>query len=196
MYSCGKEEPQNPVMAGEYDTNFIFHQYSTPKSIDLQYDSVTNYYRGIDSIDVNLDGIYDLIIDQHLQIPHLTNIPTNKIFPYCKLTPINGLELATYLCSYAAGFGTFRKVEWVDSLSFQERIDEISDWSESSVSRYMWSNAPETLSTSTGFWYEVTNSELYIGLRMKENSKYNYGWIKVNALSREHLYILSYAIEK
>ena len=196
LSSCRKEEPQNPVMAGEYDTNFIYYQFPTPLVVELKYDSATNYYSGTDSIDVNLDGAYDLIINQHLQIPQLTDIITYELFPYCKLTPKNGLELAVCIQSYPAGFGTYTTVDWVASINFRERIDEITDWSESSKFRFMWCNAPDPFVFYHGFWYEVTNAEMYIGLRMKTNSKYKLGWIKVNALSRENTSILSYAIEK
>ena len=196
LSSCREEKPQNPVMAGEYSTDFIFYQFYTPLTVELKYDSTTNYYSGTDSIDVNLDGNYDLIIKQHLQIPHLSDTPTNQLFPYCKLTPKNGLELAVNIQAYPAGFGTYKTVEWVDSINFQERIDEISDWSESSKSRYMWSNAPDSFVFYNGFWYEVTNSEMYIGLRMKINSDYKYGWIKVKVISREDMRFLSYALEK
>jgi hypothetical protein len=60
----------------------------------------------------------------------------------------------------------------------------------------MWCNSSDSFVSYNGFWYEVTNTEMYIGLRMKINSDYKYGWIKVNALSREKITFLSYAIEK
>lgn len=196
LSSCNKEDPQNPVMAGEHDTNFVFHQFPTPLSIDLQYDSLINYYSGIDSIDVNLDGSYDLIISQLLQIPHLTDFPTNKVFPHCNLTPKNGLELALNIRSYGAGFGYFETIKWVESIISQDRIDKISDWSTSVESQYMWSNALNSSGSDNGRWYQVLNPEMYIGLRMKIHSDYKYGWIKVDATSRENIQFLSYAIEK
>jgi hypothetical protein len=117
--SCRKEEPRNPVMAGEYNTDFIFYQFPTPLAVELKYDSATNYYSGTDSIDINLDGNYDLIIGQHLQIPHLNDNPTNQLYPYCRLTPKNGLELAVNIQKYPGGLGSYKIVEWVDSLNYR-----------------------------------------------------------------------------
>ncbi len=196
LISCGKEEPHKLIMAGEYDSEFIFYHYSNPLKVDLRLDSTTNYYIGTDSIDINLDGDYDLMISQHLQIPHLVDAPTNHLFPYCRLTPINGLELAENTQAYPAGFGTYKTVEWVDSLNFKDRIDDISNWSESLKFRYMWCNPPDSFVNNFSCWYEVTNSEMYIGIRMKIDSDYKYGWIKVDATSREDMFFISYAIEK
>jgi hypothetical protein len=60
----------------------------------------------------------------------------------------------------------------------------------------MWSNALNFSGSDNGRWYEVLNPEMYIGIRMKVHSDYKYGWIKVNATSRENIQFLSYAIEK
>jgi hypothetical protein len=194
--SCRKDEPQNPILAGEFDTNFIFYQFATPLIVELKYDSATNYYSGTDSIDVNLDGNYDLIINQHLQIPHLTDHPTNKLFPYYKLTPKNSLEIALNIQAYPAGSGTYKTVGWIASLNQKDRIDNIANWSESTRFHYLWCNPPDIFVSYNGFWYDVTNPEMYIGMRMKIDSVYKYGWIKVDALSRENMAFLSYAIEK
>lgn len=194
--SCRKDEPQNPILAGEYDTNFIFYQFATPLIVELKYDSLTNYYSGTDSIDVNLDGNYDLIINEHLQVPHLTDNPTNKLFPYYKLTPKNSLEIALNIQAYPAGFGTYKTVGWIASLNQKDRIDNIANWSEPTKFQYLWCNPPDSFVSYNGFWYDVTNPEMYIGMRMKIDSGYEYGWIKVNALSRENMAFLSYAIEK
>ena len=194
--SCEKEEDHKPVTAGEYDTDFIFHEFSAPLSIVLIYDSLTNYYNGADSIDLNLDGNFDLKIDQQLQIPHLTDDPTNQLYPYCRLIPSNGLELAVNIQKYPGGLGSYRTVEWIESLNFQDRIDTISNWSEPNTFRYMWCYPLDSFVYTYGNWYEITNSETYIGFRMKVNTDYKYGWIKVNALSRKDIYFISYAIER
>jgi len=196
LNSCLKDDDQNPIFAGVYDSNFIYHEYNPPLSVQLMLDSITNYYSGTDSIDINLDGNYDVIISQHLQIPNLTNSPTNQLYPYCRLTPKNRVEVAVNKQMYPAGFGTYETVNWIDSLYFKARIDEISGWAETSKFKYMWCIPPSSFVNYNGFWYNVIDPELYIGIRMKIDSDYKYGWIKVDATSRENMRFMSYAIEK
>lgn len=200
LNSCLNDYNQNSVFAGVYDSNFIYHEYTPPLQVKLMLDSITNFYSGTDSIDINLDGDYDIIISQHLQIPHLTSKPTNSLFPYCRLILNNGLEVATKELNYPAGQGSFIYMNWIDSLNLQTRIDNISDWSETSKRRDMWSVpliSPSYVHIDNyGFWYKVTNPELYIAIKMKNGSYYKYGWIKVDATKRENMRFVSYAIEK
>ena len=88
-------------------------------------------------------------------------------------------------------------------LKYQDRIDEIENWHYSNQLRHsptlgkllMWGAPPSLFWGSYGPWYKLTNSELYIGVRMKIDTEYKFGWIKVKVYSRESFEILSYAIE-
>jgi hypothetical protein len=59
----------------------------------------------------------------------------------------------------------------------------------------MWA-IPPVGTAPYGPWYNLTNEEKYIGIRMKIGSRFKYGWIKMNVISREDMQFLSYAMEK
>lgn len=194
--SCNTDE-RTPVFAGVYDSEFIYYEYPTPLQVELKLNSATNYYSGIDSIDINLDGEYDILIIQHLQIPHLNSEPTQDLFPYCRLLAMNGTEIAIKEMGYGVGHGYYNYVSWIDSLNLKTRIDNLSEWSMTNELRSMWFvPSPGSFLHNFGYWYEITNPEMYIGIRMKIGSDYKYGWIKVDATSRENMRFMSYAIEK
>jgi hypothetical protein len=196
LNSCSNNDDQNPVFAGEYDSNFIFHEFNPSLSINLKFNKLTDYYEGADSIDINLDEKFDLFIEQQMPIPIDSISPTNSKYPFFKLTPKNSLELAERYFVYPAGHGYTQKVSWIDTLSVHQRINNIQYWSKTTEFRLMWGIPPSTFGTSFGFWYDVTKPELYVGIRMKNGSDYKYGWIKVDATSKENMLFMSYAIEK
>lgn len=196
LNSCKTDTNQSPVFTGEYDSNFIFHEFDPPLSIELKFNSLTDYYKGADSIDINLDEKFDLFIEQQMPIPIDSISPTNSKYPFFKLTPKNNLELAERYFVYPAGHGSIQKVTWIDTLSVQQRIDNLQYWSKTTEFRLMWGIPPSTFGTSFGFWYDVTKPEMYVGIRMKIGSDYKFGWIKVDATSKENMRFISYAIEK
>ena len=197
LNSCKTDTNQSPVFAGEYDSNFYFQEYSPPLQVELVLDSTTNYYSGKDSIDFNSDGEYDILIIQHLQIPHLNNEPTQDLFPYCRLKAMNGTEIATSEVGYSVGHGYYNYISFVDSINPKTRIDNLQEWSISNKLRNMWFvPSPGSFIHNFGFWYEVANPEMYVGIRMKIGSDYKYGWINIDATSKENMRFISYAIEK
>jgi hypothetical protein len=196
LNSCSNEDDQIPVFAGEYDSNFIYHEFNPHLSIDLKFNILTDYYEGVDSIDINLDEKFDLYIEQQMPVPINSISPTNSIYPFCKLITKNSLELAEKYFIYPAGHGYTQKATWIDTLYVQQRIDNLQYWSKATEFRLMWGIPPSTFGTSFGFWFEITNPEMYVGIRMKNGSDYKYGWIKVDATSLENMRFISYAIEK
>jgi hypothetical protein len=197
--SCSKEETRQAVIAGIYDTSFIYGELSPPLKVELTLDTLTDNYQGNDSIDINQDGVYDLFISQRIHFPPPSGTPTWEQFPYYRLTSRNGLEVATKTESYPVGMGQYNSVNWVDALNYENRIDNISEWSGSNVVRTMWAIPPIStygFALTNGPWYNLTNVIKYIGIRMKIGSRYKYGWIKMNEISRENMLFLSYALEK
>ena len=195
--SCNKEEPKEPIYAGIYDTDFFFQEFNPPFQIDLKFDSLLNIKYGVDSIDLNVDGNFDLFVSQRILLDYdnSSNIVWDN-FPYCRLKLKNGLEVSTLTQCYPAGHGYYDSVDWVDTLNYNYEIDTNIDWSETNTSRSMWAVPPSSLVRSFGCWFKVVNSEKYIAIRMKIGSHYKYGWIKVNQISHEKFLIVSYAIEK
>ena len=106
------------------------------------------------------------------------------------------MEVATKREKYSQGQGYFNSIDWVDSLQYNTRIDNIYEWSATNTSRAMWLVAPTIFWGSNGCWYYLTNAEMYIGIRMKTDSGYKFGWMKVNEISRENMFFISYAMEK
>jgi hypothetical protein len=108
----------------------------------------------------------------------------------------NGLELATKNEKYYFP-RQVNSVDWVDTLQYGSRIDNISEWSsDNNFYRWMWVVPPTAFWGPYGFWYKLTKSEMYIGIRMKVDSRYKFGWIKVNAVLRQNLVFISYVLEK
>jgi len=197
LSSCKKEEPRKAVFAGIYYSTLDYHEFNPSLKVKLEFDSSLNTSYGVDSIDINSDGNFDLIIKQRIR---LDNNPAHHItdsdFPYCRLTLKNGLEVATKNEIYYIGLGQTNNVDWADTIQYNSRIDTISEWTDPNASIWMWVVPPTGLWGSNGCWYNLTNAEKYIGLRMKINSRYKLGWIKVNEISRENILFISYAIEK
>ncbi len=198
LSSCSKEDNGKIVTAGIYDIDFIYYEFSSPLKVKLKLDTLTDNYIGKDSIDINQDGIYELFISQRIHLPPESGSPSWEHFPYFRLTLKNGLQVAIKLEYYAVGHGQVNEINWVDTLNYKTRINNNSEWSESNITISMWIvppvGAPGTLPFGT--WYNLTNEEKYIGIRMKIGSRYKYGWIKVKVNLREDMQFVSFALEK
>ena len=196
--SCSKDDPGKIVTAGIYDSDFIYHEFSPPLKVKLILDPLTDNYFWKDSIDINQDGSFDLIINQRIHLPAETGTPTWEHFPYLRLILKNGIQVATKLEAYPVGMGTYNQSYWVDPLNYETFINSKLVWSESDGIRSMWAVPPKgTISTApSGAWYYLTNEEKYIGIKMKIGSRFKYGWIKVKVISPEDIQFLNYAIEK
>jgi hypothetical protein len=48
---------------------------------------------------------------------------------------------------------------------------------------------------SNGPWFLLENAERYIGIRHQTDTIYKYGWLKVNATSRNEIRLTGFAIE-
>jgi len=197
VVSCKKEETKNQVFAGKNDINLSYKEFSPPFKIYLEPDSMNNIKYGIDSIDIDSDGNFDLIINQGVLIDWNDTVQiSNTNYPYCNLKVKNGLELALKKETIYIGLGQTSELSWVDTLTYNTSINNIAQWSESNTNIWMWGVPPTTFWGSNGCWYNLTDTERYIGIRMKINSEYKLGWIRVYQHSREKIEIISYALEK
>jgi hypothetical protein len=59
----------------------------------------------------------------------------------------------------------------------------------------MWCVTSSMYQGTYGTWFYIKDEEHFIGIRMKMQSEYKYGWIKINQKLRDNLEILSFAIE-
>ena len=199
IWSCKKEDNKKAVSAGMYDSTFNYHKFNPALHVNLTFDSILNTKNGSYSMDIDLDGKIDLVIQQQILLDKITqNYLTNANYPYCRIILKNGLEVATKTETYPIGLGQTSSVDWVDTIQYKTRIDPISSWTEtdSRVWWWMWV-APYTPFWGThGCWYNLNNTEKYIGIGMKVGSRYKYGWMKVIENSLENMQFISYAIEK
>lgn len=193
--SCSKDDTGKAVIAGIYDSDLFYSEFSPPLKVELSLDTLTGNYIGEDSIDINQDGNFDVFISHRIHLPPESGTPSYDHFPYFRLTLKNDLQVATKLQSYPVGHGQLDDVNWVDTLSYKTRVDTWSDWSESNETRTMRA-IPPVSTAPYGPWYNLTNEEKYIGIRMKIDSQFKYGWIKVKVISRDDMQFLSYALEK
>ncbi len=194
--SCSKEDSGKIVLAGIYDSDLFYYEFSPPLKVELSLDTLTDNYIGEDSIDINQDGDYDVFISHRIHFPPESGTPSYEHFPYFKITLKNEVKVATKVQSYPVGHhGQYDDVHWVDALNYETRIDVWPEWAEKNVFQLMWA-VPTAGTSPYGPWYDLTNEEKYIGFRMKINSRYKYGWIKVKVISRDDMQFLSYALEK
>jgi len=196
--SCLKDDDNKIVSAGIYDSDYIYHEFSPPLKVDLKLDTIKDDYFWNDSIDINQDGIYELFISQRIHIPAESGSPTFDHFPYLRLITKSDLQIARKIDYYAVGHGQVNEIDWVDTLNYKTQINDNNDWTEGNDILSIWLvpplGAPGTLPYGT--WFNLTNEEKYVGIRMKIGKRYKYGWIKLNVISRDDIQFICYAIEK
>jgi hypothetical protein len=106
------------------------------------------------------------------------------------------LEVAIQKMYYPVGHGQTEEQFWVDTLNVNNQIDGSLEWSETNENYSLWYVSPSSFQLTFGSWFNIIDEVKFIGIRMKINSHYKYGWIKINQHSRENIEIISYAIEK
>ena len=204
MISCKKDTVQEnktpsnvtEVYAGVHDTTFNYYEFSSPLGVSIIWDNQNLYGVGIDSLDIDSDGAYDLIrtlnainSDSLQLLPGMPNP-----FPSCLLNFQNNLEIAFYTESFPVGLGQSAIATFVDKLGANERIDLLSDWqAQQAAGMYMWIENTGGLGTYPfGDWY-TASSESYIAVKMNGSK---YGWIKIDASDPKDPKIVSFAIQK
>jgi hypothetical protein len=202
LSSCKKDEIEeitSPVFAGVYNDSMLFHEINPPLQIKLETDTLQNIQYGIDSIDIDLNGSFDIFISQRIYLDWTDNF--NKAYleeynyPFTRLIFRNGLEVATKRHKVSMPHDNSHVEIWVDTLSFSYPIYNKMDWSGANSFYNMWCITSSMYQGTYGTWFYIKDEERFIGIRMKMQSEYKYGWVKINQKSRENLEILSYAIE-
>jgi hypothetical protein len=156
--SCSKEDTGKIVLAGIYDSDLFYYEFSTPLKVVLSLDTLTDNYIGEDSIDLNIDGEYDIFISHRVHIPPESGTPSYEHYPYFKITLKNEVQVASKFQSYPVGHGQYDDVNWVDALNYETRIDVWTEWAEKNVFQLMWA-IPPVGTSPYGPWYDLTNEE-------------------------------------
>lgn len=195
--SCKIEDYRSVVLAGEYNLNMHYQEYVPPLQVEFKADSLINNLYGKDSIDIDLDGKIDIVINHIIHTGDTINkhIFNRNNFPRYSLTLKNGLELANKRELYGVGKGAYNEIYWADTIHYRCKIDNLDQWSEPSITNLLWAVPPSGYTGTGGCWYKLTNSEMYIAIRRNENSKYKFGWIKIYQATHKKMYIMSSALE-
>ena len=202
LSSCNKDEIEeitSTVFAGISNDSMFYHEFNPPWQITLQTDTLKDIKYGIDSIDINSDGKYDIVISQRIFLDWNDNYNRAYLeeynYPFTRLILRNGSEVATKRHKVAMPHDDSHVEIWVDTLSFNYPIYNEMDWSGSNLFYNMWCITSSMYQGTYGTWFRVKDEERFIGIRMKIQSDYKYGWIKIYQKSRDDIEILSYAIE-
>lgn len=197
LHSCKKDKEEIPVIAGDLNLEMVHWEFNPALKIQLQIDPANNMKYGKDSIDINQDGNYDLFFYLKLFIDRKETDRLDYGTYYGKLVAKNGLEISTKTETYYIGLGQTNDISWVDTLKYEDKVSSRNNWSDpiNTVYNFMWV-LPARPTMSNGCWFDIFDDERYIGIRMKINSEYKYGWLKVNQDSDRNIEIQSYAIEK
>lgn len=195
LFSCDKEN-RKEVLAGKYDDDFIFQEFNPPREISVSWDGQNLYGHGTDSLDVDLDGVSDLVFSLDVlnydSIHLLTGYPSP--FPNCIISLKSEMEVAFCTEHFYIGLGQTSTARFADTLNPDERIDRLSDWySGTQAPIAMWQQNPGSgMTPSFGSWY-YAHSIKYIAIR-KENERL--GWIEVDAADPRKLRFIRFALEK
>jgi len=204
LISCNDEfKNTNVVLAGRYDSASIYHEYLPPLKVKTELNISTGFYVGSDSIDLNLDGNFDMIISMSLH-PNDTIYKKGGryYYPTCRMYLKNGFEVAMKGIPYACGHGICNHAPFIAAFEYGSDLSNFTEWSESETNQTLWSIWPDDFGFKMpgGWWSFVKNEEMYIGVRHKHKGPkntfyFNYGWIRVNAVSPQNTSFMSYAME-
>jgi hypothetical protein len=176
------------VRAGIYDGSYTYTELVTPITITMSWDAQNLYGTGIDSLDLDSDGDFDLTLELDLlnedSLHLISGYPIP--FPSLELKAKNGLEIGTYVESFYIGLGQTATINYAERLDFDARVDLVSQWH---TTIDMWAENPnDGMTPSFGDWYDADG---IFYLAIKFNGKY--GWIAIDATNPEDPAVLNWA---
>ena len=195
LLSCKKDTPLSPeipahIKAGNED-NMVYTEYGQPIAlIYTSHDSTVYSKFGNDSIDVDLDGVYDFILNSKSPYQMEYNVPQSF---YYSLQPVSNIELAYTEEILVTKYGNFKDY-WVNGYNHNDHISK-EDQVWRNTTTYFWEFNPMLPSASKGPWFDGSHGTRYVGIRKKVNHQYKYGWVKINHVSRDEIYFVGYALE-
>jgi hypothetical protein len=213
LNSCKKDKEETPVFAGDINLEMLHYEFNPALQIQFQTDSLKKIKFGIDSIDIDQDNSFDILINQRIYLDWTDDFNryylSRNDFPFIGLELKNGFEVAIKIIRFPIGQGAFYSVAMVDTIPYQTKLNKISDWRNSEMpsvsyggyynnSIWLWGAPPASywMFGSYGTWYRLSDKEMFIGIRKKYDTEYKVGWIKVKVYNYDKFEILSYAIEK
>jgi hypothetical protein len=201
LLSCKKKKdlPTEEVSckAGVHDENYNYVELVSFPELNMQWDVQLLYASGKDSIDLDNDGLHDMILTMNYydeDSAHLISGYPNP-FPGFWLTAKNGFEVNCTKEIVYHGMGASTTNYFPDTLSYGQEVTLGQEWHSGSL----WGENPIPSQLTFGPWYNV-DKIYYLGFRKLisfGNGKiYKYGWIKVDCTNRYEPVFLSYAVRK
>lgn len=193
LLSCKKKEIIEPerksIKIGVVDDSYHYHEYVNP--VLLQYtdtDSTINAKIGIDSLDVDLDGIIDFQLKSHDQLD--AAVQKSALYFY-RLIPVGDFQISYFLKTYYAKYKNFseryaNKFVTGDLLYYEE-----FHWD--SIYTSLWCGHTQA-PIPRGPWNTITGV-YQIGIRKLVGNSYKYGWITLNIVSSNEIYFVNYALQ-
>jgi hypothetical protein len=139
------------------------------KTTNIDYDttisaSYTNSWDTSRNLDLNNDNINDFELILTRSDPNILGSRSSQLV-------IKPLEMNSVCVSKT-------KNNWVDSLKYNDTINNNNNWSDSTALLFFHSwtmNGLETYYTTEGYWYNHDN--IYIGVKIVKNNNQLFGWI-------------------
>lgn len=197
LVSCNKDEDEKPdVYTGVVNEEMYQQVLNPPLQLQMYLDTSSHYYFGADSLDLDGNGSTDLKLVTSYGEQAALRSP-GQLYDHFTLHLSNGFELATNLEKYGVGLGQTATATWVDTLSYNKKINDRPSWSESTNMIAMWAVPPDYVVFwgSDGPWYALTNQTKFIAIRKKSGSEYKYGWVEIIENSRYDLRVNAFAVE-
>jgi len=190
---CSVQNENNEIYSGVYDESFYYQEFTPAIKIDLIWDSLY-VGRGSDSIDIDLDGIFDVVIIQNINQFKNYNGISGPYSSY-RLHFKEDIEIAIIRETFYVGLGQTSDKDWVDTVSVNTSINNLNFGTSKNHTKLMWSDNPAAM-LSSGPWSKITDSVKYIGIRKRQESSYKFGWIKAKIITKDTVIFESCAIEK
>ncbi|MDP3441679.1 MAG: hypothetical protein Q8T08_02365 [Ignavibacteria bacterium] len=187
---------QTIVIAGQYDSTFIYHEFVPPLEMNVVWDSIRLYGSAVDSIDLDAIGSFELFFDLAIlnyDSIHLLN-GLSQIFPHFRMKSRNGIYLTMERETYGVGLGQTAFADYVKMFSIGDSITIQNLWFyDEARSLPLWqTNHDGGLTPPFGDWYNIHDTR-FIGILLKYNQ---IGWIKIDATINDNPKIVSFAYQK
>lgn len=197
LLACNKDEPKAPVLAGVFNSSMNYKEWNPAFQVTLQHDAMRNMDYGEDSLDINQDGNYDIIISQKNLLGNPSaNANSNDIYPFYNLSVKNGVAIAVIKETNFTVINRLSNAFWVDTIAYKANLGDITGWSDNFTNILSYATPPTVFFGYDGPWYGLSNKEKYIAMRIHTNLRYRYGWIKIHVTSPQKISIISYALQK
>ena len=201
LLSCKKknDQPTEEVSckAGVHDENYIYVELASFPDFNMMWDIQNLYASGKDSIDLDADGLNDIVLSMNYYDTDSAHLISGFPYPFpgFHITAKNGFQVNCMYDIAYHGMGASTTSYFPDTLAYGQDVTVADYWKSGSF----WQENPIPVQLTFGPWYNV-DKIYYLGFRKKQMlgqvAFYKYGWIKVDCTNRYEPVFLSYAVMK